>query len=175
MTRIKQFATLTAAIMLAMPTAVVIAQERPAPPPTEPVQPLEYAVKFVCGRTLSSARPQAATGNYYTMINIHNPGRPLEVSHKVVLAAVLGERGGMTGFSTDIGLRYDEAVDLDCPWIARQLAAAGIRAPGLSTGFVVLQARQELDVVAVYTAAPTTTNQVATMHTERVPVRRLAR
>ena len=32
----------------------------------------------------------------------------------------------------------------------------------------------ELDVVAVYTAAPTPGNQVSSIHTERVPVRRVA-
>lgn len=162
--------SLLAATAMLAPLAASAQPAAPAPL-TGPVQPLEYAVKFVCGRTSSAAaRPQAATGNYYTMINVHNPGRRIEVTHKVALAQVIGQPAHMTSFST-IGLRYDEAVDLDCPWIARQLAAAGIPTPGMFTGFVVLQTRTELDVVAVYTAAPTTTNQVSTMHTERVPVR----
>lgn len=35
----------------------------------------------------------------------------------------------------------------------------------------MIQATQQLDVVAVYTAAPTRTGAVATMTVERVPVR----
>src|SRR4051812_39904080 len=89
---------LVATAMLA-PLAASAQPAAPAPP-TGPVQPLEYAVKFVCGRTLSAAaRPQAATGNYYTMINVHNPGRRIEVTHKVALAQVIGQPAHMTSFS----------------------------------------------------------------------------
>lgn len=172
---IRTFA-LAAALMGSAAISTASAQPPAGAPPERPVAPFEYAVKFVCGRSASAAaRPQTATGNYYTLINVHNPnsGRGLELNHKVALARVAGEQALMTGFSTNIALRYDEAVDLDCPWIVRQLAAAGLPTGGLLTGFVVIQAKDSLDVVAVYTAASTTTNQVTAIHTERVPVRRV--
>jgi len=169
-----KFLMLGATAMSALPMSLAVAQPQPPPPPTAPVQPLEYAVKFVCGRSAppNSVSTLAPTGTYFTAVNVHNPNAPQEISHKVALADI-GRPGRMTDIQTNIGLRYDEVIDFDCGWIRRRLALAGIPIPDLATGFLVIQSRRELDVVAVYTAAPTNTNQVSTMHTERVPVRRV--
>ena len=74
-----------------------------------------------------------------------------------------------------MGLNYDQAMDIDCRLIRARFQQAGIPVPGpgFITGFVVVQSARELDVVAVYTAAPTPGNQVSSIHTERVPVRRV--
>ncbi len=184
MTKIRSLIALAAMVLPTLPMSAASAQPEtpmpppppalPAGPPTAPVQPLEYAVKFVCG---TSGGPLGGTlmtvpGNYLTAINVHNPGPPQYVTHKVTLAAI-GGAAGMTQFQPYILMRYDDALDFDCRWIRTRLTGASIPVPPLFTGFLVIQSRRELDVVAVYSAAPSNTNQVATMHTERVPVRRV--
>ena len=159
---------LTAAVMLAPLAAIA----QPAPP-TGPAQPLEYAVKFVCGSASgeNGRYPRMADGVYFTAVNVHNPGRAVRISHKVALAEV-GRPGRMTEIRTDLTLNYDQAIDFDCEWISRRLGDAPPRsAPPFFTGFLVLQVRTPIDVVAVYSAQAR--EGVTTMHTERVPVRRV--
>jgi hypothetical protein len=190
MTKLRSLIALAAILVPALPASIGSAQPPPPPPPptwppvppppalpagppTAPVQPLEYAVKFVCGQSGGAvAGGLTAPGFYSTLINVHNPGPPQWVTHKVTLA-LIAHSGGMTPFQPYILMRYDDAIDFDCRWIRGRLQAANIPIPALFTGFVVLQSRRELDVVAVYTAAPLNPNQVSTMHTERVPVRRV--
>ena len=167
MAHLHKFVTLAAAAIL-VPGA---ASAQPAAP-TGPVQALEYAAKFVCGRTAGDEdgrQPMMAAGNYFTAVNVHNPGRSARISHKVTLADV-GRPGPMTDIRTDIGLTYDQAIDFDCRWIAERLRGSGIAVPPFFTGFLVLQSRTPLDVVAVYSAGA---REVTTMHSERVPVRRV--
>lgn len=160
--------SLLAATML----APLVAFAQPAPParPTGPVQPMEYAAKFVCGRSNGDNTPVAA-GTYFTAINVHNPARAVRISDKVTLATI-GRPGEMTDLRTRLSLRYDEAVEFDCDWLRARLRDAGIAVGDFFTGFFVLQTRTPLDVVAVYTAAGRDST-VSTMHTERVPVRQV--
>src|SRR5436853_7924178 len=104
----------------------LVASAQPAPPPrpTGPVQPMEYAAKFVCGR--GSDNGPVADGTYQTAINVHNPGGAVRISDKVTLATI-GSPGEMTDLRTRMSLRYDEAVEFDCRWLRERLAAAGIR------------------------------------------------
>jgi hypothetical protein len=178
MFRNNMLAVFATAAMLALPLSAATAQPGPPPlpPPTGPVMPLEYAAKFVCG---TNTAPGASTtlvafGQYYTAVNIHNPNRENVITYKVAIAPQ-GKPGPMTGFQPPMQLRYDEALDVDCRLIRARAQQAGIGLPGsvFFTGFLVVQSRAELDVVAVYTASPVATNQVASIHTERVPVRRL--
>lgn len=171
MTHFRTFLSLTAMTML-VPGA---ATAQPAPQPTGPAQPLEYAAKFVCGVASgeNGRYPMMADGNYFTAVNIHNPGpRRVQVSYKIALAWIR-EPGPMTTFS-NIALNYDQAIDFDCSWIRRQLDGqwGEQRPPQFFTGFLVLQIPRgrALDVVAVYSAGA---DRVMTMHTERVPVRRV--
>lgn len=127
----------------------------------------QYAAKIVCGRSLGTS--PAARGLYFTSVNVHNPREPIEFRRKVAIA-LPGEAGKVTPL-VNSKLAYDEAMQFDCAQMARMLAAAGIPNPGFFEGFLVVMGQHELDVVAVYTAAPALTGQVATMHTERVPVR----
>lgn len=132
----------------------------------------EYAVKFVCGVNARTApSPAAALGAYFTAINVHNPGNEaVAFVHKVALAEP-GRPGRHTSIVAPFRLAYDEATDVDCQQIARELAAGGITPGPFFTGFFVIQATTPLDVVAVYTAAPAAAGAVTTMTTERVPVR----
>jgi hypothetical protein len=150
---------------------------QPPEPPTGPVAPLEYAAKFVCsgaGGTVDGPLrpPQLVPGRYTTSINIHNPNRRADFSWKVAIALV-EIPGPMTAFKPMMTLRYDQAVDIDCGAVRAWMRANNIVIDTLITGFVVVQSRQELDVVAVYTAAPAGTGQVSSLHTERVPLRKL--
>ena len=69
----------------------------------------------------------------------------------------------------DAKLGPDEALEIDCPDIAKRMGAPPDR---FLKGFVVMQSSVELDVVAVYTAAGAT-GQVETLAIERVAPRRL--
>ena len=175
MTRINLVA-IDSAAMLALPVTSAAAQPAPNQPPTGPAMPLEYAVKFVCGTNTAPGQSStlAAFGKYYTAVNIHNPNRENVVTYKIAIAAH-GKPGPMTPFQPAMELRYDQAFDVDCRLITARVQQAGIPLPPaiFFTGFLVVQSRAELDVVAVYTAAPVATNQVASIHTERVSVRRL--
>jgi hypothetical protein len=132
----------------------------------------EYAVKFVCGTNARPLSPAAAAGTYFTAINVHNPGdAAVPFVHKVALAEP-GRPGRHTALTAPFRIAWDEAVDVDCEQIARELAAGGVAHGPFFTGFFVIQATSELDVVAVYTAAPSRAGGVTSIHTERVPVRR---
>jgi hypothetical protein len=174
MTKLNKFVMLAAASALSLSAAAVSAQPPPQAPPQQPAQPLEYAVKFVCGRVVAGAAGtfDAVPGTYLTLINVHNPIRPQEFTHKIALAR-LGGPGPMTGFQPYIVMPYDAALDFNCPWITSRLGSAGIPVPAFFTGYLVIQSRYELDVVAVYSVAANNTQQVVSIHTERVPVRRV--
>ena len=133
---------------------------------------LEYAVKFVCGTNARPLNPAAAAGSYFTAINIHNPfSDAAPLVHKVALAEP-GRPTRPSPITSPFRLGFDEAVEIDCPQIDRLLTAAGIAHGPFFTGFYVIQSQTEFDVVAVYTAAASRSGAVATLHTERVPVRR---
>ena len=125
----------------------------------------QYAVKFVCGK---SAGTVVAPGTYFTAINVHNPTYT-EIRFRAKIAVALpGLKPGPVSKFFDARLGPDEALEIDCPDILRH---AETRAEFLK-GFVVIQSNVELDVIAVYTAAGRD-GQVETLHTERVPPRRL--
>ncbi|HEX8626085.1 MAG TPA: hypothetical protein VF782_13550 [Allosphingosinicella sp.] len=167
MNRIRTLRTAATAALLALPHAAT------AQVPTAPVQPFEYAVKFVCGTatTPPAGLPDVMPGSYLTLVNVHNPGPSHEFTHKVSLAA-LGGPGRMTPFQPYLVLRYDESTDFNCRLIRARLVAAGIPVGPFFTGFLVIQSPRQLDVVAVYSAGAAN-GQVASVHTERVQVRRV--
>jgi hypothetical protein len=124
----------------------------------------QYAAKVICGR---SAGEIVASGAYLTAVNVHNPqDADVRFTAKIALA-LPGLKPGRVSPKRDVALGPDEALEIDCPDI-RRLAQA--KDPFLK-GFLVLESTQELDVVAVYTAAGAD-GQVATLEIERVPARR---
>lgn len=127
----------------------------------------QYAAKFVCGRIDGGI---AAPGQYYTIVNVHNPSPNRTVEFRKKFARALpGEKAGKITPFFKATLRADEAMGIDCPDI---YSHAGIPSGTFIEGYVVIQipAPAELDVVSVYTAgAP----NVSTLHTERVPARRI--
>jgi hypothetical protein len=135
------------------------------PPPTG----FEYAVKFICGiATPPQGQPVVvARGAYFTAINVHNPGKEGVEFTKKVAIALPGEKAGRISPFFATVLKGDEALEIDCQDILRHLDASGF-----VKGFAVIQSKVELDVVAVYTAAPSATGTVTALEMERVPARK---
>ena len=111
-------------VSLAALTALTLpglAEAQPQPP-TKPVAPLEYAVKIVCGRNpvVVPPPPQLAPGQYFTIVNIHNPNPEASLTWKASLAA-LDKPGTMTPFRPMFGLKYDESIDFDCTSVRKWL------------------------------------------------------
>ena len=127
---------------------------------------LQYAVKFVCGK---SAGNVVALGQYFTAINVHNPTDQTISFRKKFAIALPHQRPGPVSQSLDGHLRPNQALEIDCPDIVE---FSPMRAEFLK-GFAVIESDAELDVVAVYTAAGAT-GQVETLDIERVSPRRLA-
>lgn len=126
----------------------------------------QYAAKVVCG---TSAGDVVAPGVYFTAINVHNPSQTTVQFRWKVAVARPGAKTGPVSKFFEARLGPDEALEIDCPDIMKR-----VRTKDFLKGFVVIESGLELDVVAVYTACPER-GQVATLHTERVPPRRLAK
>jgi hypothetical protein len=133
----------------------------------------EYAAKFVCGLAATAAATAGtlpvAPGYYYTAVNVHNPSTTaLNQIQKRFVIALPGETVGPKSGFTPEQLKADDAMEIDCPDIAKQL---GLGIGKFVKGFVVIRSAAELDIVAVYTAATSPTGSVVSMTTERVPKR----
>lgn len=124
-------------------------------------QAFEYAVKVVCG---SPNAQQLAPGRYFTAINVHSP-QDTEIRFKVATTQPGLQPGIVTAFRNG-QLRADQAIEIDCRVVQSMVNAAFVK------GFVVIQSRVELDVVAVYTAGAAGAT-LTTMDVERVQPRRL--
>jgi hypothetical protein len=137
-------------------------------PVTPPPAGFEYAVKFICGAAPQAGQPVVvARGVYFTAVNVHNPGKEtVEVVKKFAIALPNEKAGRISPYAAAV-LKGDEAMEIDCGDILRHLDAGGF-----VKGFAVIQSKTELDVVAVYTAAPSATGTVAVLEMERVPARK---
>jgi hypothetical protein len=125
---------------------------------------LQYAAKVVCGESTGKV---VGRGVYCTAVNVHNPNRTAASFRWKVAVALPGAKAGPVSKFVDARLGPDEALEIDCPDVMKR-----VRTTGFLKGFVVIESGLELDVVAVYTAAPER-GQVVALHTERVPARRL--
>jgi hypothetical protein len=134
---------------------------------TPPATGFEYAVKFICGATPATNPGLVARGVYFTAINVHYPGKDSVEFTKKFAIALPGEKAGRVSPFFSAALKGDEALEIDCPDIMRHLDVSGF-----VKGFAVIQSKVELDVVAVYTAAPSATGTVVALETERVPARK---
>ncbi|WP_276302216.1 CARDB domain-containing protein [Halorussus lipolyticus] len=121
----------------------------------------QYAVKFVCGEAEGE---RFARGRYRTGVNVHNPADDEVEFRWKVAPAFPAERAEPSDFE-EFGLGPDGALEIDCRQIFEVVGGGG-----LLTGFVVIEADTELDVVAVYSAEA---DGVRTMDVERVSPRQL--
>ena len=125
----------------------------------------QYAAKFVCGKSEGKV---VAPGVYFTAVNVHNPTYTAVRFRIKIAVALPGLEPGPVSKFFDAKLGPDQALEIDCPDIFKYAETDA----NFLKGFVVIETDVELDVVAVYTAAGRD-EQVATLHTERVPARRL--
>ena len=124
-----------------------------------------YAAKFVCGK---SDERIASPGQYFTMINVHNasPFRRTFYIKRFAIALPDEKPGKISDFFRGT-LAPEEAMTIDCENIYKH---TGVQSGTFLEGFAIIYALSELDVVSVYTAGH---SAVETLHTERVPLRRL--
>jgi hypothetical protein len=135
---------------------------------------LEYAAKFVCGKTEETGhsegpeRKEIAEGHYHTAINVHNPTQNA-ISLRVKAASTKdnGKAGEISRFA-EIKMGPDEAISLGCAQIHELLGPKA----AFVDGFAVIESGVELDVVAVYTTSGER-GRVETLDTARVPVRKV--
>ncbi len=125
----------------------------------------EYAAKFVCGKSDGKI---VAPGEYWIAINVHNPSLNRTTFRKKFAIGLPGEKAGPVSKFFNATLGPDQALEIDREDIQRHVDAKG----DFLKGFAVLQSDTELDVVAVYTAAGSD-RLVSTLHTERVPARKV--
>lgn len=125
----------------------------------------QYSAKFICGKTDEGF---AAPGQYFTIVNVHNPSPKLAVKlrKKFVTTNPQEEVGVITKFFGAV-LKPDQALRVDCPNIYKHMS---IPQGNFIEGFVVIQSLSELDVIALYTAGG---DRVQAMTIERVPPRRI--
>ena len=128
----------------------------------------QYAVKFVCGEADGQILAQ---GIYTTAINIQNRNQSDDVDaikfrKRYSIALPNEQSGGVTNFLDGAELAAGEAVEIDCPDILEN--ARGMCDGPFCKGFANIESTDELEIVAVYSAADSGTGQVASIHTERV-------
>lgn len=134
----------------------------------EELERLDYKVKFVCG----CAKPGVvAAGRYFTAINIMNPGNETIRFRKRVSVALPNEKPGHVSKTSVLRLGPNEALEIDCADI---MDAVGLPECCFLKGFVTLQSRAPLEVVAVYTAAGAD-EQVETLDIETVEPTRITK
>lgn len=162
----RQFILLPVILALAIASLVLPINDQPAR--AQAPLPFQFAVKFVCGRSPTPAQPQVvATGNYFTAINVHNPHTDGVGLRKKFAVALPGEKSGPVTQFFNAELGPDRAFEIDCVDIWKHLHMNQT----FVKGFVIIESKVDLDVVAVYTAAGVN-NFVATMDVERVVARR---
>jgi len=149
-------------------TSLILASFSLAAAPVQAQRPVTistYAAKFVCGK----GDPKIVSeGQYFTNINVHNPS-PFNraVYIKRFAIALPDEKPGKISNFFGAFLGPDEAMTIDCENIYRH---TGVPPGQFLEGFALIYGLTEFDVVSVYTAGH---SEVETVHTERVPVRRL--
>jgi hypothetical protein len=139
-----------ASLMATRPTSVGGA----AAPAAQVPESFMYTVKFTCVEEVGP--PEGNPGGvpfvparYRTAVNIHNPQRDDVGFRKkaVVALSQASEERGIISDWRDERLKSDEALDVDCLDIQKLLQGG----QPVGDGFVVIESRVPLDVVAVYT------------------------
>ena len=85
----------------------------------------QYAAKFVCGK--NDEGKVVAPGEYFTAINVHNPGRETATIRKRFAVALPSEKPGPVSGVVTERLRPGEAFEIDCPDIAYPRAGERFR------------------------------------------------
>lgn len=133
----------------------------------------QYAVKFICTSNIpgtSQTTTSLLPGSYQTVVNIHNPNSQA-VPFRMKLALSTSTDVDPPQISSFINekIKPDQATRVDCS----RIREFGVQLIHGFEGFLIIESRLSLDVVAVYTAAQNGGNGVETMDVEYIPERRL--
>ncbi len=108
-----------------------------------------YSAKYVCAPDFGPPDPALVPGIYKTAINVRNfLAQEVKFTKKVVVSRGQDEPRGPISERETVTLKPDEAIDIDCPDMAKLLKEQKAGSP---KGFVVIESPVELEVVAVYT------------------------
>jgi hypothetical protein len=159
---IRRWIEIVACLALVLTVGVLASIVAPRPTPgdgaagaaAQEAEGFLYTVKFTCVEEVGP--PEGAPGGvpfvparYRTAVNIHNPQRDdVGFRKKAVVAFSQGsEKRGIISEWRDERLKADEALDVDCLDIQKLLQGS----QPVGDGFVVIESKVPLDVVAVYT------------------------
>lgn len=122
----------------------------------------QYAAKFICG--VSKETTGLAHGIYETMVNIHNPGKEVqEIQYKLAVADEAKD-GKIYPFKSG-KIAADGAQFFACRAVRKIYDLVGTT---VIEGFFVIQSKQPLDVIAVYTTNDLDGKGVPVIEVERV-------
>lgn len=128
-------------------------------------RPTSYRVKFVCGKGDGRI---LAPGIYTTAINILNGDDPEAAASTYRRSYSVGLPGevaaGQTAPRSGATLTPGEAAEIDCADILREVRR--LCPSDLCKGFVSIESRMPLDIVAVYSAEDPATGSVTDLQTE---------
>jgi hypothetical protein len=128
----------------------------------------QYAAKVICGINRESGK--LAHGVYETVVNIHSPNRDVTgFRFKLALAGEM--RDGVISPFRDARILPDAAQFFSCNDLHRLF---NIPAATVIDGFFVIESKEPLDVIAVYTTNDIAGNGVPAIEVERVFERVLA-
>lgn len=134
----------------------------------------QYAVKLLCGEVVppqEGATTPVAPGRYYTNANIHNPDKCRDAHFRWKVAVANPDKPGPVSAYQELEVLHpDEALEIDCPQVARVMQTLPPPPPRFVKGYVVIESDIELDVVAVYSGTPGACGSNS-FQTERVPAR----
>ncbi len=155
------FSFLFAAMATALLLSSAAAQEQPSAE-----ERFVYPVKFVCGPSSEAFQEGMVAGFAATAVNILNPSldRKVQYAKRVSRALPYQAAGPISGTIQDV-IGPLQAIEIECNEI-RQLLPSQMTEE-FRTGYLVIQADAELEVVAVYSARPRD-GEVSTLDVERI-------
>lgn len=130
----------------------------------------EASLRSGCPLQQGAATP-VAPGQYYTAINIHNPDKCQDAHFRWKVAVANPDKPGpVSAYQDQRVLHPDEALEIDCPQVARVMQTLPPPVPGFVKGYLLIESDIGLDVVAVYSGTPGACGSNS-FQTERVPAR----
>ena len=135
--------------------------------PTIAAAQVEYAAKYVCGKSDGEAA-NFAPGTYFTSINVRNPVGTETRFEKTFTLSLVNEKAGPVTKGIVTPLPPHASLQIDCRNILGHLRANGIVPPAgqPAEGYVVIRGGIQFDVIGIYTAAGPS-GLISTMHLER--------
>jgi hypothetical protein len=171
--------TLSFPLLALLATGLVAEHSADAQGP--PPFPLQYTAQVMCGRSPSrDAQQVLARATFHTTVNVHNPfGTPTDIRKRFVIPRP-GDNPKddpvVSPFFAD-SVAADAGLEITCQDIADLLGVDLAREGLFLRGFVVVESRSELDVVAVYTSEVSGGffggRRATTLHVEPISARRL--